>query len=94
MENGEECTGETVSHPRGCLSVKQIIYSAGGLGGVICWTCGGVGLTLGAERLTGFPRRRRVLRQDPKTSVAFWSIFTDITRQVRDRMTAQARWSY
>lgn len=50
MENGEERTGDS-THPRGCLSVKQIIYSAGGSGGVICWTCGGVGLTLGEERI-------------------------------------------
>lgn len=44
MEN-EEYEGDS-THPRGCISFKQIIYSAVGLGGVIWRTRGGVGLAL------------------------------------------------
>lgn len=37
------------AHTRGCISFKQIIYSAGSLRGVIWRTQGGVGLALGVE---------------------------------------------
>lgn len=45
-ENEEEYKWDS-THPRGCISFKQIIYSAGGLGGVIWRTWGGVRLALG-----------------------------------------------
>lgn len=48
MENEEEYEGDR-THPRGCISFKQIIYSAGGLGGVMWRMWGGVGLALGKE---------------------------------------------
>lgn len=48
MENEDEQKGDS-THPRGCISFEQIIYSAGGLGGVMWRTWGGVGLALGVE---------------------------------------------
>ena len=75
MENGDEYEGDR-TNPRGVLSFKQIIYSAGGSGGFIWRMRGSVGLALGAKWIPteakGLPHygSRSVLWQVLKCEIA------------------------